>query len=150
MERKLNSEQIRKYALALDDAIKRQKMEEIVSYFSDDCEVELLGITLGGEEGLRKAIRWMYRYLKEIVLTPLTVTVDGNILFEEFLVKAKIKGGREIQVKQAEMLVYDEAYRVRSLHLYFDRLEFAEAFPLNFIEQITIKQLIKASLKGLR
>ena len=140
--------QIQKYAKALDDAIEKQNIEEIVSCFSEDCEIELLGIKLAGKEGLRKAIGWMYRYLKEIVLVPVTIMVDGNTFFEEFIVKAKVKGDKEIQVKQAEVLIYD-CYKVRSLRLYFDRLELAEVFTPNIIEKIMIKQLIKASLKGL-
>ena len=150
MEYKLSAKQIRKYAKALDDAIEKHNIEEIVSYFADDCEIELLSIKLTGKEGLRKAIGWMRRYLKEIELIPVTIMVDGNTFFEEFIVKAKVKGGKEIQVKQAEVLVYDEEYKVRSLRLYFDRWELAEAFASNIIEKIMIKQLIKASLKGLR
>ena len=150
MGSKLNTEQIRQYAKALDDAIETHDTEEIVSYFSEDCEVELLGIRLTGKEGLRKAIGWMYKYLKEIVLIPVTIIVDGNIFFEEFIVKTNVKGGQEIQVKQAEVLVYDDEYKVRSLRLYFDRLELAEAFSSNIIEDMMIKQLIKTSLKGLQ
>lgn len=120
-----------------------------MSYFSDDCEIEMLGIKLAGQEGLRKMIRWMYRYLEEIVLIPVTIMVDGNTFFEEFTVKAKVKGGKEVQVKQAEVLVYDQD-KVSSLRLYFDRLELAETFTSNIIERIMIKQIIKASLKELR
>ena len=148
MDKKLSAEQIRKYAKALDDAIEKRNIEEVVSCFSENCEIELLGINLVGKEGLRKAIGWMYMHLKEIVLVPVIIMVDGNTFFEEFIVKAKVKGGREIQAKQAEVLVYDGC-KVRSLRLYFDRLELAEAFTSNIIEKIIIKQLIKTSLKGL-
>jgi hypothetical protein len=147
---KLNTEQIRQYAKALDDAIEKHDTEEIVSYFSEDCEVELLGISLTGKEGLRKAIGWMYKYLKEILLIPVTIMIEDNTFFEEFIVKTKVKDNEEIQVKQAEVLVYDDEYKVKSLRLYFDRLELAEAFSSNIIEDIMIKQLIKTSLKGLQ
>ena len=150
MEQKTSPEKIRKLAKALDDAIEKRDIEEIASYFSDDCEIELLGINLVGKEGLGKAIGWMYRYLKRIDLVPVTIMVDGNVFFEEFIVKAKVKGDKEIQVKQAEVLVYDEEYKVRSLRLYFDRLELAEAFTSNFIERMMIKKLIGLSLKGLQ
>ncbi len=99
-----------------------------MSYFSDNCEIELPGIRLSGKEGLRKAVAWMYQYLKEIVLVPITIMVDGNTFFEEFIVRAKIKEGKEIQVKQTEVLVYDDAYKVKNLRLYFDRLELAAAY----------------------
>jgi len=145
---KQSPEKIRKHAKALDDAIERRNMEEVMSYFCDDCEVEVLGIKLTGKEGLRKAFGWMYKYLPDMALIPITIMVDGNTFFEEFIVEAKVKGGKEIQVKQAEVLVYDD-YKVKSLRLYFDRLELAEAFVSNPVEQVMVNQIIKASLKGL-
>ena len=149
MEQQMSPEKIRNLAKALDDAIEKQDMEEILSYFSDNCEIELPGVTLSGKEGLRKAIRWMYRYLKEITLIPITIMVDGNTFFEEFIVRAKIKEGKEIEVKQTEVLVYDDEYKVKNIRLYFDRLELAAAYTSNPVEKIMINQLSKASLKGL-
>jgi len=149
MEQKLVTEQILKYARALDDAIEQRDIEGVVSCFSDGCEIELPGVKLTGKEGLRKAIGWMYGYFKDIVLVPVTVMVDGNTFFEEFVMKAKVKGNREIEVKQAEVLVYDNEYRVRSLRLYFDGLELAEAFASGIMERIVVRPLRKASLQGL-
>ena len=148
MEQQLSPEKIRKLAKALDDAIESRNTEEVMSHFLDNCEIELPGIKLTGKEGLRKAIAWIYGYLKDITLIPIKIMVDGNTFFEEFIVKAKVKG-EEIQVKQTEVLVYDEEYKVKSIHLYFDRLELAAAYASNPIEKIMIKQLNKASLKGL-
>ena len=149
MEQKLVTEQILKYARALDDAIEQRDIEGVVSCFSDGCEIELPGVKLTGKEGLRKAIGWMYGYFKDIVLVPVTVMVDGNTFFEEFVMKAKVKGNREIEVKQAEVLVYDNEYRVRSLRLYFDGLELAEACGSSIMERIVVRQWRRASLKGL-
>ena len=148
MEQQMSPEKIRNLAKALDDAIEKQDMEEILSYFSDNCEIELPGVTLSGKEGLRKAIRWMYRYLKEITLIPITIMIEGNTFFEEFTTKAKGKS-EEIQVRQTEVLVYDGEYKVKRLRLYFDRLEFAAAYASNPIKKIIISRLSKASLKGL-
>jgi ketosteroid isomerase-like protein len=148
VSREQSEKEICKYAKALDDAIEGRNIEEVMSYFCDDCEVEFLGIKLTGKEGLRKAFDWIYKYLKEIVFVPITIMVDGNVFFEEFIVKAKVKGDKELQVKQSEVLVYDD-YKVKRLRLYFDRLELADAFTSNFLEQMMVKQLIKASLKGL-
>ena len=91
----------------------------------------------------------MFRYLKEITLSPITIMIEGNTFFEEFLVRTKSKEGQEVQVKQAEVLVYDDGYKVKSLRLYFDRLELAAAYTSNPIERIMINRLSKASLKGL-
>jgi ketosteroid isomerase-like protein len=148
VSREQSETEIRKYAKALDDAIEGGNIDEVMSYFCDDCEIELLGVKLTGKEGLRKAFNWMYKYLKEMVLVPITIMVDGNVFFEEFMVKAKVKGGKELWVKQSEVLVYDN-YKVKSLRLYFDRLELADAFTSNALERAMVKQLVKESLKGL-
>jgi ketosteroid isomerase-like protein len=148
MNRKQSPGKIRKYAKALDDAIEGRNIEEVVSYFCDDCEIEVLGVRLTGKEGLRRAFGWMYKYLKEMILIPITIMVDGDIFFEEFIVKTKVKGGKEIQVKQAEVLVYED-YKVKSLRLYFDRLELADVFTSNAVERVMVNQIVKASLKGL-
>ena len=150
MEINLEAEQIRKYAKALDVAIEKRDIEEIVSYFSDECEIQLPGITLSGHEGIRKAIRWMYRYLKAMELIPITIMIQGDVFFEEFFVKAKISGNQEIQVKQAEVLIYDADYKVKSLRLYFDRLELGRAFSSNAIDRFIINKITKTSLNGLR
>ena len=149
MKERLSQEQIRKLSKALDDAIESKNIKELVSYFSNDCEVELLGIKLSGKEGLKKAIAWMFGYLDEIRFAPITIIVDGDVFFEEFFVKAKTRKGEEIETKQAEVLVYNEEYKVKSLRLYFDRLELAAAYVSNPLERFMVNQLIKTSLKGL-
>ena len=90
----------------------------------------------------------MYRYLKEIILVPITIIIQDNIFFEEFIVKVKVTG-RDIKLRQAEVLEYGTDYKVKSIRLYFDRLEFAQAFSSNFIDRILIKQVNKKSLRGL-
>ena len=149
MEQQLNHEKIRELAKALDDAIENRETEDIISCFSETCEIELLSIKLTGKEGLRKAISWMYRYLKEITLVPITIMIEENAFFEEFYVITKTKEGKEIQVKQAEVLVYDDEYKVKSLRLYFDRLELAASYTTNSIEKMMVNWFKKASLKGL-
>ena len=149
MAQHLSPEKIRKFAEVLDDAIESRKTEEVISHFSDTCEIELLGIKLTGIEGLEKTIGWMFRYLKEITLVPVTVIIEGNTFFEELCIRTKTKEGKEIQIKQAEVLVYDDKYKVKSLRLYFDRLELAAAYTSNPIDKMMINRLSKASLRGL-
>ncbi len=148
MESSLDREKVRQVAKALDDAIERHDMDVLIACFSEACEIRLPGITLAGHEGLRKAVSWMYTYLKEITLVPVTILIEGNVFFEEFIVKTTV-GGHDTEVKQAEVLIYDDKYRVTSLRLYFDRLELARNFPANFIDRWLIKMVSRASLKGL-
>ena len=149
MEQNLNPEKIRELAKALDDAIEHREPKEVLCHFSETCEIELLGTKLTGKEGLRNAISWIYRYLKEIKLVPITIMIEGNTFFEEFIVRTITKEGKEIQVKQAEVLVYDNEYKVKSLRLYFDRLELAAAYTSNPAEKMITNWLKKASMKGL-
>jgi hypothetical protein len=140
-------EVIRKVAMDLDNAVERKDIEFIISCFSDDCEIELLGITLTGKEGARKWINWLYEYLAEVKLIPVTIMVEGNVLFEEFIVKAKNLDNIEIESKQAEVLIYED-YKIKSLRLYFDRLDFAKSIKGFFSKKILLYAK-KKSLKGL-
>ena len=68
---------------------------------------------------------------------------------KNFFIRTKTKERKEIQVKQAEVLVYNDEYKVKSLRLYFDRLELAAAYTSNPVEKMIINRLKKASLKRL-
>ena len=85
MSKNLDAEKIRQRAKALDDAIEKHNVEEIMSCFSEDCEIEMLGIKLKGKDGLRKAIDWMYRYLGKTILLPITIIIEGNTFFLRWL-----------------------------------------------------------------
>jgi ketosteroid isomerase-like protein len=144
----MNSDRIRTLAKALDDTIEAGDAERLTSFFSQDCEVRLPGVTLHGSDGLRKAVGWMFANLKDISLVPVAITVQDNVFMEEFVLRARAAGG-EVDVRQAEVLEYDADYRVKSLRLYFDRLELAPVLASGFIDRILIRQVSKASLKGL-
>ena len=144
----LDPEKIRELAKQLDDAIEKKAVEELVAYFSEACEVQLPGRTLTGHRGLRKAISWMYSFIQLIKLAPVTILIKDDTFFEEFILKATI-GGHDVELNQAEVLVYDGLYKVKSLRLYFDRLELAEFSPSNFFDRMLIRRVSKESLKGL-
>jgi ketosteroid isomerase-like protein len=141
------SEQIRQAAKQLDDAVERQDLEEALSFFSDDCEIEWLGLKLSGKAGLRRALGRMFKTFREISFTPITIMIEGAIFFEEFTFMAKTRAGRDIAMKQAEVLIYGPDYRVRSLSLYFDGLQLAEAIAANPLERWIIKRMIGASTR---
>lgn len=144
----MNSERIRTLAKALDDTIETGDVERLMEFFSEDCEVQLPGITLRGRDGIHKAVTWMYSNLRGISLIPMAITVQGSIFMEEFVLRGRAIHG-DIEMRQAEVLEYDVDYRVKSIRLYFDRLELAQAFASRLIDRILIKQVSKASLRGL-
>jgi len=149
MQSKQSPDEIRRVAMDFDNAIKDRDMESILSSFSDECEIELLGIKLTGKEGATRWVNWLYQHLAKLEFIPVTIMVEGDTFFEEFVVRAWLHNGAEVQSKQAEVLVY-ENYKIKSLRLYFDRLDFAGSVARGFIEKAIVRQLIRTSLKGLR
>ncbi len=148
MQHNQSPDEIRRVAAGLDNAIENKNMELALSCFSDDCEIELLGTKLTGKEGARKCICWMYEHLAKVRFVPVTIMIQGNTFFEEFILKGKLHNGIEVQSKQAEVLIY-ENYKVKSLRLYFDRLEFADSIAKGPVSKALVRKLIKRSLKGL-
>jgi ketosteroid isomerase-like protein len=148
MEKKQSAEKIRQVAMDFDNAIENGNFEQALSAFAHDCEIELLGVKLTGLEGARRWMNWLFEKVASIRFQPITIMVDGDTFFEEFVATAKLDDGREIHSKQAEVLIYED-YKLKSLRLYFDRLDFSDAVARDFISKAIVKQLIKMSLKGL-
>ena len=148
MEMKQSPDKIRKIALALDNAIESKDIEGILSSFTEDCEIELLRQHLIGKEGVKKWIDWLYKHFKQVKFQPIIIMVKGNTLFEEFIVRARLYSGIEIKSKQSEVLVYENE-KIKSLRLYFDRLDFAESVAKDPISKATVNRILKKSLEGL-
>jgi ketosteroid isomerase-like protein len=142
------SEAILKSALNLDEAIEKRNIETVFSKFSVDCEIELLGIKLNGREGVKKWMEWQFKHISKIDFIPITKMVSGNIFFEEYIAKANLHDGEEIQSKQAVVLQFRNKL-ITSLRLYFDRLEFANAVAKDVISKTIVKELVKKSIEGL-
>ena len=148
MEYTRSSEAILKAALNLDEAIEKWDIEAVLSKFSADCEIELLGLKLDGRDGVKKWINWQFKHVSKIDFIPITKMVSGDTFFEEYIVKAKLHDGKEIQSKQAVVLQFKNKL-ITSLRLYFDRLEFADAVPKDIISKTIVKELVKKSVEGL-
>lgn len=140
---------IRNLAQELDNAIEKWDIESIVAAFAEDCRIELVGITLFGRAGVRRWLDWFYGKLTSVKLTPILIMVEGNAFFEEFLVEATLKNGARVMARQSEVLVY-EGDKVKSLRLYFDRLEFAEAVVHDSLSRALVKKIIALSVAGLK
>ena len=139
---------ILKMAKQLDDAIENRDVDFIISCFAMDCEIELLGVKLRGQDGVRRWLDWMYASISNIKFTPVTLLVEGNTFFEEFVMTALATSGAVIVSKQSEVLVF-ENLRIKSLRLYFDRLDFADVVVQDFLRRAILKRIVKLSLEGL-
>ncbi len=56
--------------------------------------------------------------------------------------------GEKACSKQAEVLVF-ENLKIKSLRIYFDRLDFSSSVAKDVISKTIVKQLVKKSLEGL-
>jgi ketosteroid isomerase-like protein len=141
-------EEIMRVAKELDEALEMRNIDRIVEYFADDCQIELLGLTLTGKVGVRKWLNWIFQNVAEIVLEPVTIMVEDDTFFEEFRVEGTLHDGAKVESKQSEVLVYENCL-VKQLRLYFDRLDFAKSVARGFVSRTVVNKLIKESLKGL-
>ena len=132
----------------LDKAIESRDVDQIVSFFADDCEIELMGIELSGKDGARRWIEWLFDTLVEVKFKPIIIMVEGNVFFEEFILVGTLPNGKVVESKQSEVLVY-ENYKIKSLRVYFDRLDFADVVAEDFVSRKIVRMLISRSLKGL-
>jgi ketosteroid isomerase-like protein len=143
-----SSKEIRRVAMALDNALERKDLQAVMEKFADNCEIELLSVKLVGKEGVRKWFNWMYTHIADIEFLPVTIMVEGNTFFEEYVVKAKFHDGEETRSKQAVVLVF-ENLKVKSLRMYFDRLDFSSSVAKDVISKTIIRELLRKSLEGL-
>jgi hypothetical protein len=62
------------------------------------------------------------------------VIVKENILFEEFAINAETVDGLKIHSRQAEVMEFDPCNKIKTLKLYFDRIDLACALLQPSIE----------------
>ena len=143
-----SSEEICKAAMALDNALENKDPQAVTDMFTDDCEIELLNVKLSGKESIIKWFNWIYKHVAKIEFLPVTIMVEGNTFFEEFTVKAIFYDGEEARSNQAVVLLFQNL-KIKSLRMYFDRLDFSGSVAKDVISKTIVRELIKKSLEGL-
>ncbi|HUT80273.1 MAG TPA: nuclear transport factor 2 family protein [Candidatus Bathyarchaeia archaeon] len=141
-------EGIQSAVIAFTFAIEKMDITELLTYFADDCEIEILNVTLTGKDGAQKWLNWMFNHITKIKFEPIKTIIEGSSHFEEFVIKAKTKEGSTIKSKQAKVLTF-ENYKIKSLRLYFDRLDFVNAAAGDFFSKKIVERVSKKSLEGL-
>lgn len=137
-----------KLAAQLDDDLELLEVSKIIPYFDEDCEIEIFGLQLKGTKNLKKWLHWFFNLFDTIKFEPIVIMVENDTFFEEFIIKVSFNQGKELNVKLAEVLEYQN-YKIKSLRLYLDRLEFADIFATGFFSKKIIKLIKRKSLKGL-
>lgn len=148
MEEKHSTEEIRNVAMALDNAIENKRLDAVLLCFADDCEIELLRNSLFGKAGVEKWFDWLFKNIRQIKFQPVVTMAEGNILFEEYIMRARLHSGPEVKSKQSEVLVFEND-RIKSLRIYFDRLDFADTVAKDPVSKAVLNRIIKKSLDGL-
>jgi len=142
------TDEIRRVAMALDNAIESKNLDAVISCFADDCEIELLRHSLYGKAGVKKWFGWLFKNIWQIKFQPIVIMAEGNILFEEFIIRARFESGPEVKSKQSEVLVFEND-KIKCLRLYFDRLDFADTLAKDPVSKTVVSRVIKKSLEGL-
>lgn len=134
--------------MALDNAIENKDPDAVISCFADNCEIELLRHSLVGKAGVKKWFGWLFKNIRQIKLQPVKIMAEGNTLFEEFIIRARLHSGPEVKSKQAEVLIFEND-KIKSLRLYFDRLDFVDTLAKDPVSKAVVNRIIKKSLEGL-
>ncbi len=148
MKGKQSTDEIRRVATELASAIENRRLDAVLSCFADDCEIELLRHSLYGKAGVEKWFDWLFKNVRQIKFQPVITMAKGNILFEEFIIRARLLSGPEIKSKQSEVLVF-EGDKIKSLRFYFDRLDFADTLVKDPVSKAVLNRIIKKSMEGL-
>lgn len=143
-----STDEIRRVAVALDSAIENKDPDAVIACFADDCEIELLRHSLVGKAGVKKWFSWLFKNIWQIKFQPVKIMAEGNTLFEEFIIRARLRSGSEVKSKQAEVLIFEND-KIKSLRLYFDRLDFADTLTKDPVSKAVLSRIIKKSLEGL-
>jgi len=143
-----STDEIRRVAVALDNAIENKDPDAVIFCFADDCEIELLRHSLVGKAGVKKWFSWLFKNIWQIKFQPVKIMAEGNTLFEEFIIRARLHSGSEVKSKQAEVLIFEND-KIKSLRLYFDRLDFADTLTKDPVSKAVLSRIIKKSLEGL-
>ncbi len=143
-----DDERIREVAMEFDNAIEARDVDAIIDAFTEDCEIELMGVTLSGKEGVRRWANWLFNSIPVIKFTPVVIMVNEGVFFEEFIVTSTLPNGKVVKSKQSEVLVY-ENYKIKSLRIYFDRLDFSDFVIRDFLSKRIVKMLKSRSQSGL-
>ena len=148
MPQKQSTDEIRRVAMTLDNAIENKRLDAVLSCFDDNCEIELIRHSLFGKAGVEKWFDWLFKSIRQIKIQPVIIMAEGNILFEEFIIRARLHSGPEIKSKQSEVLVFEKD-KIKCLRLYFDRLDFADTVAKDPVSKAVVSRIIKKSVEGL-
>ena len=124
------------------------EVSQVAASAQSAVAAEYRGLSVGEMTELRVQARQSDVYMKVVKNTLAKRAVEGNLFFEEYIVKVKFHDGEEASSNQAEVLVF-ENLKIKNLRMYFDRLDFSSSVAKDVISKTIVRQLVKKSLEGL-
>lgn len=139
---------IKLIAKEFDKTIEQRNLQKVLDFFSKECEIELLGITLKGKEGAKLWITWLFENAPNLRFEPVVIISDGDVFYEEFYVNITLPNGKIIRSHQAETLVFENNL-LKSLRIFFNPLDFSDIVAKDPLSKFVINYIKKKSRKGL-
>jgi ketosteroid isomerase-like protein len=139
---------IKKIAEEFDIAIEKRDIREVLDFFSEDCEIELLGVKLYGKTGAKKWIEWLYSNAPKLQFEPVVIITEGNVFYEEFYVIVTLPNGKLVKSHQAETLLFENE-KIKTLRIFFNPLDFSDVVTKGPISKGIVKYILKTAKKGL-
>ena len=143
------SEIMKKTVRELDKVLETKNVDKGLSLFSKKCSIEMLGITLKGKTGVKKWFGWLFGSFEKIKIRNLTVFVQGEKMFKEYVLVATLHDGNNICSKQSEVITF-YGDKIKNIRIYFDRIDFKDLVADNFIKKIFLDRLVEKPLEELR
>ncbi len=139
---------IKELAEKFDQTIEQHDIPAVLDAFSEDCEIEILGVHLFGKKGAEKWINWLYSTAPNIKFEPVVIISEGNVFYEEFYVIITLQNGKLIKSHQAETLIFENE-KLKILRIFFNPLDFSELVRGGRIGKKMFDFLTKKSVSGL-
>jgi ketosteroid isomerase-like protein len=68
--------------------------------------------------------------------------VEGTTFFEEYVFEGTFHNGSTVRSRQAEVLEFEDG-RIRAMRIFFDRMDFADAFSDGMLTRFIVRNLFE-------
>jgi ketosteroid isomerase-like protein len=127
-------------------AVQEKNLEGLLDCFDDKCEIELFGLKLAGKDGVKKWFKWTYSHMDKIGFENTKTIIDGNVLFEEYILNGVIHTGKKVKSRQMRSLIFEDG-KIKTFRLYMDRLQFADSIAEDFASKLIISKFTQRSVR---
>lgn len=141
-----SSSMLKHQASLLKESIREKNSEEVLSYFADNCEMEISDLHLIGKESVSRLLNLIFRIFDELDFEPVTIAASNNTLFEEGIYRARKESKQHYKFKTTEVINYVDN-KIESMRLYLDRLILADAVSINNEEKKAVNKINYLLLK---